>query len=70
MTGPGQRPPPPDWRPPVLAQPPAPRSLPAQDEAALDEQESAARSMTYGIGLVAGAILLIVSCLLCSRLLF
>jgi hypothetical protein len=63
-------PPPSGWRPPVVAQPPPPRALPAQDESALDGAESAARTLTYGIGMVAGAILLIVLCLLCSRLLF
>ena len=63
-------PPPSGWRPPTVAQPPAPRALPAQDEAAIDEAESSARTLTYGIGMVAGAILLIVMCLLCSGLLF
>ncbi len=53
-----------------MAQPPLPRALPTQDEAAIDEAESSARTLTYGIGMVAGAILLIVMCLLCSRLLF
>jgi hypothetical protein len=41
-----------------------------QDETAIDEAEDSARTLTYGIGMVAGAILLIVMCLLCSRLLF
>jgi hypothetical protein len=63
-------PPPPGWRPPLVQQPPAPRSLPEQDVVALDEAEGSARTVTYGIGMVAGAILLIVMCLLCSRLLF
>ncbi len=63
-------PPPSGWRPPTVAQPPLPRALPTQDEAAIDEAESSARTLTYGIGMVAGAILLIVMCLLCSRLLF
>jgi hypothetical protein len=44
--------------------------MPAQDETALDEAESSARTITYGIGMVAGAILLIVMVLLCSRLVF
>jgi hypothetical protein len=63
-------PPPPDWRPPVVSQPPPPRSLPEQDEAELDEAETSARTVTYGIGMVAGAVLVIVVCLLCARLLF
>jgi hypothetical protein len=63
-------PPPYGWRPPLLAQPPQPRELPEQDQDALDQAESSARTVTYGISMVAGAILLIVTCLLCSRLLF
>jgi hypothetical protein len=63
-------PPPPHWRPPTLAQPPPPRTLPAQDMDALDEQEGSARTVTYGVGLVAGAIALILMCLLCARALF
>ncbi len=63
-------PPPAGWRPPTIANPPPPRSLPRQDDDALDEAEGAARTVTYGIGLVAGAIVLVVVCLLCSRLIF
>jgi hypothetical protein len=37
---------------------------------AIDEAEGSARTLTYGIGMVAGAIALILMCLLCSRLLF
>jgi hypothetical protein len=36
----------------------------------VDEAEGSARTMTYGIGLVAGAIALILMCLLCARALF
>jgi hypothetical protein len=69
--GPPRVPPPnPGWRPPVVAQPPPPRSLPGQDMDALDEAEGSARTVTYGVGMVAAAILVIVTCLLCSRLLF
>jgi hypothetical protein len=67
---PRSAPPPPGWRPPLVSKPPVPRSMPAQDQAALDEAEGSARTITYGIGMVAGAILLIVMGLLCSRLLF
>ncbi|GAA4931689.1 hypothetical protein GCM10025331_14990 [Actinoplanes utahensis] len=63
-------PPPADWRPPTIANPPPPRRMPAQDDIALDEAESSARTVTYGIGLVAGAIALVVMCLLCARLVF
>ncbi|WP_433298312.1 translation initiation factor 2 [Actinoplanes sp. CA-030573] len=63
-------PPPPSWRPPTIAQPPAPRTLPAQDMDALDDAEGSARTVTYGIGLVAGAIAVILMCLLCARAIF
>ena len=63
-------PPPRDWRPPTIAQPPAPRALPAQDMDALDDAEGSARTVTYGVGLVAGAIALILMCLLCARAIF
>jgi hypothetical protein len=63
-------PPPPGWRPPVVAQPPTPRELPAQNIARLDEAEGSARTVTYGVGMVAGAIALILMCLLCARVIF
>jgi hypothetical protein len=44
--------------------------LPAQDLAAIDAAERSARTVTYGIGMVAGALLLVAMCLVCSRLLF
>jgi len=63
-------PPPRDWHPTVVPQPPPPRMMPAQDMDVLDEQEGSARTVTYGIGLVAGAVAVILMCLLCARLLF
>ncbi|MEU8664877.1 translation initiation factor 2 [Actinoplanes philippinensis] len=63
-------PPPADWRPPTFAPPPSPRQMPRQDFEALDDAEGSARTVTYGVGLVAGAIALIVVCLLCARLVF
>jgi hypothetical protein len=63
-------PPPPAWRPPLVAQPPPPRTMPAQDMDALDEAEGSARTVTYGVGLVAGAIALVLMCLLCARWVF
>jgi hypothetical protein len=63
-------PPPGQWRPPTISQPPAPRALPAQDMDALDEAEGSARTVTYGVGLVAAAIALILMCLLCARVIF
>ena len=70
-TGPPRTDPPPaGWRPPTVAQPPPPRQMPAQDIDALDEAEGSARTVTYGVGLVAGAIALILMCLLCARAVF
>ncbi len=63
-------PPPGGWRPPFVAEPQPPRALPAQDLAAIDAAERSARTVTYGIGMVAGALLLVAMCLVCSRLLF
>jgi hypothetical protein len=37
---------------------------------ALDDAEGSARTVTYGIGLVAGAIAFILMCLFCARVLF
>jgi hypothetical protein len=67
---PPTQPPPPGWRPPVHVEPPAPRQLAAQDVEAIEAREREARTLTYGVGLVAGAIFLVVTCLLCSRVLF
>ncbi|MFI5932750.1 hypothetical protein [Actinoplanes sp. NPDC051494] len=44
--------------------------MPAQNMDVLDESEGAARTMTYGVGLVAGAIALVLMCLLCARVIF
>jgi hypothetical protein len=67
---PRQSQPSPHWRPPTIAQPPPPRALPPQDMDALDDAEGSARTVTYGIGMVAGAIALILMCLLCARVIF
>jgi hypothetical protein len=44
--------------------------MPAQDMDALDEAEGSARTLTYGVGLMAGAIAVILMCLLCARAIF
>lgn len=62
--------PPLGWRPPVHLQPAPPRPLPPQDLPRLDADEGSARTLTYGVGMIAGAVLLIVVCLLCSRIIF
>lgn len=63
-------PPPADWRPRLLIQPEPPRALPSQDLGAIDAREREARTITYGIGMVAGAVLLVVLLVLCGRVLF
>jgi hypothetical protein len=67
---PPTEPPPPDWRPQLIVEPPPPRQLPAQDASGLDRAEVSARTLTLGVGMLAGAVLLIVVCVLCSRVLF
>ncbi|MEH1015539.1 translation initiation factor 2 [Micromonospora sp. CPCC 206060] len=69
--GPPTAPPPAaGWRPPVHLRPAPPRRLPAQDPGRLDEAERSARTVTYGVGMIAGAVVLVLICLLCSRVLF
>jgi hypothetical protein len=41
--------------------------MPEQDMDALDEAEGSAKTVTYGVGLVAAAIAVILICLLCAR---
>jgi len=53
----------------MIRVPPA-RALPPQDDVLLDEQERGARTVTYGVGMVAGAVALIVLIVLCGRVLF
>jgi hypothetical protein len=62
--------PPAGWRPPVVYQPPPPRELPAQDLQRLDATEREARTVTYGVGLVAAAVMLLLLLVLCGRALF
>lgn len=47
-----------------------PRQLPPQDMIALDAQEQRAQRVTWGVGAVAGVILVALVCLLCTRALF
>ncbi|KUL29352.1 translation initiation factor 2 [Actinoplanes awajinensis subsp. mycoplanecinus] len=58
------------WRPPTIATPPEPRHMPGQNMDAIEEAEGSARTVTFGVGLVAGAVALILICLLCGRALF
>ncbi|MEU9505190.1 hypothetical protein AB0D32_02770 [Micromonospora sp. NPDC048170] len=67
---PATTPPPAGWRPPVHLRPPPPRQLPPQDMAELDAAEQRAQRLTYGVGTVAGVVLVVLVCVLCSRLVF
>ncbi|MFG1839024.1 hypothetical protein [Micromonospora sp. NPDC049175] len=63
-------PPPTGWRPPVHLRPAPPRRLPPQDMAELDMAEQRSQRVTYGFGVAAGVVLVVVVCLLCSRIIF
>jgi hypothetical protein len=67
---PPSQPPPPGFRTPHVVRPAPPRELPEQDLPALEQEERDARTLTLGIGMIAGAVVLILVCLLCSRALF
>jgi hypothetical protein len=47
--------------------PPDPRHLPTQDHARIDDAEARARTLTNGVGILAGAIFVIALCALCAR---
>lgn len=67
---PRSNPPPAAWRPPTVAEPPPPGSLPEQDHDRIDVEEQAARTLTTGIGMVAGAVCLVLLLILCARAVF
>jgi hypothetical protein len=58
------------WRPRTVLQVPPARRLPPQDDAVIDGHEHRARTVTYGVGMIAGAVALIVLIVLCGRVLF
>lgn len=61
-------PPPTGWTPANVVEPPPPRQLPPQDHARIDEEESQARAITVGVGMVAAAVMLVALCAICGRL--
>ncbi|KAB1934368.1 hypothetical protein F8271_23665 [Micromonospora sp. ALFpr18c] len=67
---PPSTPPPAGWHPPVHLEPTPPRRLPAQDMAGLDAAEQRSQRVTYGFGAAAGVVLVVLVCLLCSRIIF
>lgn len=58
------------WRPPTVVSPSAPRKLPPQDHADLDQRERAAKTLTNGVALVAMAVMFVLLLLFCGRWLF
>ncbi|MFI5906490.1 translation initiation factor 2 [Dactylosporangium sp. NPDC051541] len=67
---PRSAPPPHGWRPPVVDSPSPPRRLPEQDPERIDREEQAATILTRGVGLFAGAVMLVLLFILCGRALF
>jgi hypothetical protein len=62
--------PPAGWRPPYIVEPAPPRWLPPQDQERLDQDEARARTLTQGIAIIAAAIMVILMCAICGRVLF
>jgi hypothetical protein len=62
--------PPTGWRPPHHVEPAPPRQLPAQDHDRIDADEAQARTLTQGVALLAAAVMIVLTCLLCGRALF
>jgi len=54
----------------VVVQAPPPRELPKQDHAAIDDDEQTARTITYGVTMVAGSIMVLLLLVICGRALF
>jgi len=49
---------------------PSPRHLPVQDPESIDRTERRALTTTYGVGMIAGAVGLLLLIVLCGRLVF
>jgi hypothetical protein len=54
----------------MVLQPAPPREMPRQDEERLEREEQAATILTKGVGIFAGAVLLVLLLILCGRILF
>ncbi|WP_203664733.1 translation initiation factor 2 [Actinocatenispora rupis] len=65
---PASVPPPPGWQPPVVVPVTPPREMPRQDGDRMDAEEKAARTVSYGVGLVAAAVVLVLLVVVCARL--
>jgi hypothetical protein len=57
-------------RPPTVIRAAPPRTLPEQDLSGLDADERQARTLTYGVGMITGAVALLILFVLCGRILF
>ena len=66
---PRAEPPPRGWRTPTVVEPLPARELPRQDLAAIEAAEYEALKFTYGVGMLAGAVLLVMLIVICARLL-
>ena len=53
-------PPPQGWKVPEVIVAAAPRRLPEQDHKAIDAEESRARTLTHGVGILAGSLMFVV----------
>jgi hypothetical protein len=62
--------PPHGWRPPQVTQPAPPRALPEQDLDRIDREEQAAKTLTTGVAMIAGAVMVALLLVLCARALF
>lgn len=65
---PPTQPPSDQWHPPVLYQTQPPRTLPYQAHDQIDAGESQARLVTYGVAIAAGAVLILLLFVLCTRI--
>lgn len=61
-------PPPKGWKPPVVVPTPPPREMPPQDHAAMDADEHSTKAVTYGVGIFAAAVVLVLIFIVCARL--
>ncbi|HEX6873428.1 MAG TPA: hypothetical protein VF163_20205 [Micromonosporaceae bacterium] len=62
--------PPAGWQTPRVIEPAPPRRLPDQDHASIDQAEAQARTTTFGLTILAGAVMMVLLCTLCGRWLF
>lgn len=64
---PTSTPPPPGWKPPVVVPTPPPRAMPEQDQQVMDANEGSTKAVTYGVGIFAAAVVLVLIFIVCAR---